>query len=56
MRGTLFDTAKKICFSVQDNPKGITQMQLKPYQQLVAVSLLQRDELKVQHIMHKNKM
>ena len=41
---------------MQDNPKDITQMQLKPYQQLVVVSLLQRNELKVQHIIHKNKM
>ena len=41
---------------MRDNPKDITQMQLKPYQQLVVVSLLQRDELKVQHIIRKNKM
>ena len=41
---------------MQDNPKDITQMQLKPYQQLVVVSLPQRDELNVQHIMHENKM
>ena len=41
---------------MQDNPKDIPQMHLKPYPQLVVVSLLQRNELKVQHIIHKNKM